>query len=470
MLGDPPVIGRYRVLGRVGTGGMGVVYLARARDDRLVAIKTLHPSYADAEDLRRRFTAEAEYGRRVATGTARVLEDATDASHPYLVTEFIEGPTLTRVVEDDGPLSSAVLVDVAMGVATALMGIHEAGLVHRDLKPDNVLLADDGARVIDFGIAHEVDMAGGHTAAGVIMGSPGWIAPERLLGASAVAASDVFGWGCLVVFAATGSHPYGTGNGPEMADRILRGTPDLSGMTGRLGELAAAALARDPAERPTAEEILRRLTRAERPGDVAVAAAEPPVKPPARHRAPRRIGAGATAAWAVAAAAAAAAGTIALVGGGPTGSAGSPGQDAWAPTPGPPSSAGPTGGAPSPTPAAPGSRGSAGWKPVGDQAGSARAPDGVDRTSSPPSGSDAPHDPGVPGAGLPTKIPVPSRGTLERDRAGQGPLNPRSGEDSGRHSGDEGTYTGGPGDSPGRATGGTGPGEVGSAGTSPGRG
>jgi predicted Ser/Thr protein kinase len=258
-LGDPSTVGRYRLLGRVGTGGMGVVYLGLAADVGLVAIKTLHPSYADLDDQRRRFTAEARYAERVPAYTARLIEDATSEIRPYIVIEYIEGPPLSHVVEEDGPLPAARLHEVASGVAAALTAVHEAGLVHRDLKPANVLLAEGGPRIIDFGIAHEVDAISGNTQVGVIMGSPGWIAPERLLGGPAVAASDVFSWGCLVAFAATGRHPYGGSDGEELAHRILNGVPDLRGLTTRLHALVAAALARDPAMRPAAGEILREL-------------------------------------------------------------------------------------------------------------------------------------------------------------------------------------------------------------------
>ncbi|GAA2075193.1 serine/threonine-protein kinase [Actinomadura alba] len=258
-LEDPAMVGRYRLLGRIGIGGMGVVYLGRSSDSDPVAIKTLHPLYTDVADQRRRFVEEARLARRVTAGTAQVIEDASGGPRPYIVTEFIQGPPLSRVVERDGPLPEARLREVAAGIATALVAIHGAGLVHRDLKPENVLLGPGGPRVIDFGIAHEVDAARAHTQAGIVMGSPGWIAPERLLGHAAVAASDVFSWGCLVAFAASGRHPYGGGSGAEVGDRIVNGTPDLGALTGPLRELVAAALARDPAGRPAAIEIVGAL-------------------------------------------------------------------------------------------------------------------------------------------------------------------------------------------------------------------
>lgn len=279
--GDPPVIGRYALLGRLGAGGMGIVYLARDPGEaELVAVKTLKAAHADDREARQRFRTEAEYARRVSSWcTARVIEDGSDLSRPFLATEFIQGPPLSRVVERRGPLRSGSLHAVAIGVADALLTIHEAGVAHRDLKPSNVLLARSGPRIIDFGIAYALDAAGGPTEAGVVMGSPGWIAPERLTGAPATAASDVFGWGLLVAYAATGRNPFGIGDAAELAERIVTRPPDLSALKEPLYGLVMTALAKDPADRPEAGDLLTALL-APRGQDTAALAVADLWKPP----------------------------------------------------------------------------------------------------------------------------------------------------------------------------------------------
>ncbi|GAA4631227.1 hypothetical protein GCM10023196_059810 [Actinoallomurus vinaceus] len=257
---DPASIGGHRLVARLGSGGMGVVYLGRDRDGRLVAVKTARPEDADDSDVRLRFQSEADCARRVPAGwTARVLADGTAEKPPYLITEYVEGPSLAHIVDTSGPLRPEQLSALATGVARALAAIHGAGLVHRDLKPANVLLTPTGPRIIDFGIAQRLPASGGLTRDGVVMGSPGWIPPERLTGRPATSASDVFGWGCLVAYAGTGRNPFGQGDGDEVAGRTIHDPPDLDGLHEPLRPLVAETLAKDPAERPRTAELLARL-------------------------------------------------------------------------------------------------------------------------------------------------------------------------------------------------------------------
>ncbi len=274
-LGDPPGVGPYRFLARLGFGGMGVVYLARdAEAGEWVAIKTLRQADLANADVRQRFEAEADCARQITSPrTARVLADGSREDPPYLVTEFIEGPPLPDVIDRRGPLGSDALHAVAIGVADALAAIHAAGFVHRDVKPSNVLLDESGPRLIDFGIARSLDAAEGLTQTGMLMGSPGWVAPERLGGGQAVAASDIFGWGQLVAYTATGRHPFGPGDPQQLTERTLTMAPDLTGLREPLLGLVAAALSKDPLVRPTASALLSELLipRDEPTAEMAVA-------------------------------------------------------------------------------------------------------------------------------------------------------------------------------------------------------
>lgn len=263
---DPVAIGGHRLVGRLGSGGMGVVYLGRTGDGGLAAVKTALPEDADDPHVRRRYQSEAACARKAPPDrTARVLVDGTGETPPFIITEYVDGPPLSQVVQTGGPLRAERLYALALGVAQALAAIHDAGLVHRDLKPANVLMTAAGPRVIDFGIAQQVAAAGGLTRAGVVMGSPGWIPPERLSGGPATAASDVFGWGCLMCYAATGRNPFGRGDADELARRVLHDQPDLRGLPDRLRSLVAVALAKDPAVRPTAAALAARLGGRRRP-------------------------------------------------------------------------------------------------------------------------------------------------------------------------------------------------------------
>ncbi|MEW9529304.1 serine/threonine-protein kinase [Microbispora sp. NPDC049125] len=271
-VGDPVIIGPYLLLGRLGTGGMGVVYLAEHPQGGYVALKTPHPVHLSDPVLRVRFAEEAEFSRRVVPFcTAAVIEDGFDGDRPYLVSEYIPGPALSQVIAARGPLTPDLAYGVALGTAAALVATHEAGLVHRDLKPGNVLLSPRGPFVIDFGIARDVDTAMVHTQAGLIMGSPGWVAPERLTGSHALPASDVFSWGCLVAFASTGLHPFGTGEADVLTRRILVEEPRISGVPKVLWDSVAAALCKDPSGRPDAVGLLSALLMAggvHAPGDM----------------------------------------------------------------------------------------------------------------------------------------------------------------------------------------------------------
>ncbi len=280
---DPSEIGGHRLVGRLGEGGMGVVFLGRDGQGALVAVKAAHE---DADEIaRRRFTAEAASARRVPVPyTARLLVDGTDHEPPYIITEYVEGRSLEDVVEKDGPLPPEQLRALATGVARALAAIHRSGLVHRDLKPANVLLTPTGPRVIDFGIAQEIPAAGGVTGDGVVVGSPGWIAPERLTRHPATPSSDVFGWGSLITYAGTGRNPFGEGDSDQVALRTIHDPPDLEGLEPFVRRLVAVTLSKDPDDRPSAGALLALLSPADPLAELAVLESRAAVRPARRRR------------------------------------------------------------------------------------------------------------------------------------------------------------------------------------------
>ncbi len=258
--GDPARIGRYRVVGRLGVGGMGVVYLGQDEAGRPVAVKVIKEDLAADPEFRARFADEVAAARRVAPFcTAQVLDADPGAHLPYLVTEYIDGVRLDDVVTSRGPLALSTLQGVAVGVASALTAIHGAGIVHRDLKPSNVLLSYSGPRVIDFGIARALDAVVGRTRTGMVLGSAGWMAPEQMEGAPVGPAADVFAWGLLIAYAAAGRHPFGDGAPLDIAQRIVMERPYLDGVPADLRPLVAAALDRDPRARPSAGQLVRAL-------------------------------------------------------------------------------------------------------------------------------------------------------------------------------------------------------------------
>jgi serine/threonine protein kinase len=258
---DPRRLGRYDLTGRLGAGGMGVVYLGRADDDRPVAVKVINGQLAGDPQYRARFLQEAELGRRVASFcTPAVLDVGEDGGRPYFVTEYVAGTPLNRLVGDGEPLPGSEVAALAAGVALALSAIHRAGLIHRDLKPGNVLLSRAGVRVIDFGIARPLDANSEMTQSGEVMGSLGWIAPEQLTGGRLTPAADVFAWGCLVAYAATGRHPFGGHDAASRIYRIVTGEPDLDGLSQPLHAWVSAALAKVAEDRPSADDLLTGLT------------------------------------------------------------------------------------------------------------------------------------------------------------------------------------------------------------------
>jgi len=254
---DPREIGRYRVLKRLGRGGMGTVYLGTDATGQRVAIKVINPEYSRHEQFRMRFRREADAARRVRRFcTAAVLDAALDGEQLYVVTEYVEGPNLEEAVARSGPLRGSSLDALAVGVATALTAIHGAGVVHRDLKPSNVLLSPVGPRVIDFGIARALDTLGGITGTGEIVGTPRYMSPEVLRGEAVTPACDVFSWGCLVAFAASGRPPFGGDTLPAVLYQVLNVEPVLEGLEPALEQLVRYALSKDPAQRPTAQQLL----------------------------------------------------------------------------------------------------------------------------------------------------------------------------------------------------------------------
>ena len=254
--GDPVRIGDYAVLRRLGQGAMGVVYLGRSPGGRLVAVKVARAELADDPAFRERFRQEAAAARAVGGfWTAAVVDADPDAARPWLATEYVPGPTLREVVTAHGPLPEPALRRLVAGLAEALLAIHAAGMVHRDLKPGNVLLAADGPRVIDFGIAKALETPG-LTATGILIGTPGFLSPEQVEGRELTPASDVFALGSVLVYAATGRGPYGDGDVAALMYRVVHTSPELAGVPEPLRPLAARCLALDPADRPTAAQLL----------------------------------------------------------------------------------------------------------------------------------------------------------------------------------------------------------------------
>ncbi|QBS45068.1 serine/threonine-protein kinase [Nocardia sp. CS682] len=263
---DPTRIGDYRLLGVLGAGGMGRVYLGRNAGGRTVAVKVIRPDLVGDNEFRVRFRREVTAARRVGGRfTAQVLDADVDANPPWLATGYVAGFSLTEAVEEYGPFTESSLLVLAHGLAEALVAVHAAGLVHRDLKPSNVLLALDGPKVIDFGIARAIEDSQ-LTTTGKVIGSPGFMCPEQVTGSPVGPASDVFALGGVLVFAATGHGPFGVGEMVQMLWRVVYEEPELDGVPDRLRPLIAACLTKDPAARPTPERIIADLQALGIPG------------------------------------------------------------------------------------------------------------------------------------------------------------------------------------------------------------
>jgi serine/threonine protein kinase len=297
---DPRRVGAYHLLGRLGAGGMGMVYIGRSPAGLPVAIKVVHPELADDPSFRGRFAREVTAARAVSGAfTAAVIDADPDAPSPWLATAFLPGMTLHDAVAEHGPFPVPAVYALGASLAEALISVHRAGVVHRDLKPANVILAQDGPRLIDFGIAHAADAAV-LTRTGSLIGSPGFLAPEQAVGGATGPASDVFALGAVLGFAATGESPFGRGSAPALIYRVVHNAPRLDGVADpELRALIAACLDKNPRNRPAPAHLLQRLAVRAPGADVlhgtdwlpdtvagGIAQAErpPPASPPDRRR------------------------------------------------------------------------------------------------------------------------------------------------------------------------------------------
>ncbi|MFE9111818.1 serine/threonine-protein kinase [Streptomyces collinus] len=257
---EPTVVGPYRLLGRLGSGGMGRVYLGRSAGGRTVAVKIVHPHFALDEEFRARFRREVEAARRVGGAwTAPVLDADPGARVPWVATAYAAGPSLSAAVADGGPLPAHTVRALGAGLAEALAAVHELGLVHRDVKPSNVLLTLDGPLLIDFGIARATDGTASLTSTGVSIGSPGYMSPEQILGKAVTGAADVFSLGAVLAYAATGRPPFPGDSSAALLYKVVHEEPELGLLDGELRGLTAECLTKDPAARPAPAELARRL-------------------------------------------------------------------------------------------------------------------------------------------------------------------------------------------------------------------
>jgi hypothetical protein len=256
--GDPRALDGYTLLGRLGAGGQGVVYLGRSESGALVAVKTLNAAAVSDPTARRRFAGEVALVRQVSSFcVAEIVDARLEGARPYIVSEYVDGPSLQASVTGDGPLSGGALHRLAVGTMTALAAIHAAGIVHRDFKPHNVLLGRDGPRVVDFGIARLLDS--GATVTGQIVGTVAYMSPEQASGGHVEASSDMFSWAATMAFAAGGAPPFGRDSLAGVTHRIMQGEPDLPAMPPELDGIVRDCLAKDPDKRPAARDVLLRL-------------------------------------------------------------------------------------------------------------------------------------------------------------------------------------------------------------------
>jgi eukaryotic-like serine/threonine-protein kinase len=259
---DPQRVGPYLLLGRLGSGGMGRVYLARSPGGRQVAVKVIWPQLAEDAGFRARFAREVSAARKVGgLFTAQVVDADLDSPVPWLVTAYVPGTSLAEAVERRGPLPVATLLALAAGLAEGLNAIHAAGVIHRDLKPSNVMLAPDGPRIIDFGISSALD-APSLTGTGLMIGSPGFMSPEQAEGMPVGTSSDIFSLGGLLIFAGRGEGPFGSGDTAALLYRVVHGTPHLDQIPDKIRPLVSRCLSHDATLRPTAAEFLAELTAA----------------------------------------------------------------------------------------------------------------------------------------------------------------------------------------------------------------
>ncbi|MFI7628634.1 serine/threonine-protein kinase [Microbispora rosea] len=278
--GDPDRLGPFTLVDRLGEGGQGIVFLGRGPAGEQVAVKLLHTRLTADPEARERFLREVALAQRVAPFcTAPVLYADLAGNQPFIVSEFVPGPSLRQLVDREGPRRGAALERLAISTATALAAIHRAGITHRDFKPANVLMGPEGPVVIDFGVARAPDSPQS-TATGASIGTPAYLAPEVLSGGTAGASADMFAWGVTMAFAATGRPAFGADSIPSVITRILNAQPDLGDLAAPLRDIVAACLSKDPTLRPSAEDVVARLT-----GQPTV-----PVRPAAAPSAPQTSG------------------------------------------------------------------------------------------------------------------------------------------------------------------------------------